>query len=149
MNDATLPHFDTWLPAGDDGTLALQRCGECAEVSYPPRELCGACLADALEWAPVDTAGRLLATIDVHHSLEPYYAARLPWRVGSVQLACGPTVIAHLAPEIDAPGTTVQVVTVTDPAGNRVLVAAGADRDLGGAAAIARLLADTRLESAS
>lgn len=37
-----------------DGTLTLQVCADCGAVQYPPRELCRACLADALAWRRVD-----------------------------------------------------------------------------------------------
>jgi len=41
--------FSTGLPNATD--LTLQCCGQCQQVNYPPRELCGHCLADSL-WNP-------------------------------------------------------------------------------------------------
>ena len=52
-----------------EGRLALQQCTGCGTVQYPPRELCSACLADALEWRATDgEAGEVLATTLLHHS---------------------------------------------------------------------------------
>ena len=116
--------FDTGLPAS--GTLVLQCCGECHRVSYPPRELCGHCLADALAWSPVDDTGTVQSLTELHYSLEPSYARHLPWVVASVRLDCGPVVLAHLPPGI-AVKTRVKLRIVADAAGNRMLLAAGTD----------------------
>jgi uncharacterized OB-fold protein len=112
--------FDTRLPAASG--LVLPRCETCGHVNYPPRELCGRCLADALRWQPVDDGGVLLARTELHYSLEQDYAANLPWSIGSVQLTCGPVVLAHLQPGVAA-GAPVNVVIVEDRHGNRMLAA--------------------------
>ena len=121
--------FDTGLPAA--AGLVLPCCSHCGRVNYPPRELCGACLADELVWQEVDNLGVVQACTDLHYSLEPDYADHLPWRVASVVLACGPVVLAHLQSGI-VEGTEVAVRIVEDRHGNRMLVAvepsgAGAD----------------------
>ena len=41
--------------------------------------------------------GELLAHSELHHSLEPRFAERLPWTLASVKLDCGPVVLVHLA----------------------------------------------------
>ena len=121
--------FDTGLPAASG--LALPCCGRCGRVNYPPRELCGACLADGLAWKAVDSAGVVQACTELHYSLEQDYADHLPWRVASVLLACGPVVLAHLQPGVvEGAGVTVHIVE--DRHGNRMLAAvepsgAGAD----------------------
>jgi uncharacterized OB-fold protein len=118
-------HFDTRLPATQ--RLALQVCDECGSVNYPPRELCGACLADALQWRAVADTGVVQSLTELHYSLEPHYAARLPWRIASVHLDCGPVVFAHLQPGV-AIGDRVAVRPLQDDGGSRMLVAtAGAD----------------------
>jgi uncharacterized OB-fold protein len=112
--------FDTRLPAAPE--LSLQVCGECGAVNYPPRELCGDCLADALHWRAVADTGVVQSLTELHYSLEPHYASRLPWRVASVRLDCGPVVFTHLQPgvAIDDP---VAVRPLQDAAGHRMLVA--------------------------
>jgi uncharacterized OB-fold protein len=116
--------FHTGLPAS--GSLTLQCCGRCRQVSYPPRELCGHCLADELQWQPVADRGVVQSLTRINYSLEPDYNRHLPWTVGSILLDCGPVVLAHLPPGIDT-GMAVSVRVIQDSAGNRMLLAAGID----------------------
>ena len=116
--------FHTGLPA--TGTLTLQRCGRCQRVNYPPRELCGACLADDLHWQAVADTGVVQSLTRLGYSLEPGYAQHLPWTVASVLLDCGPIALAHLAPGLET-GARVALRVVEDEAGNRMLAASGTD----------------------
>lgn len=122
--------FDTGLPAA--AGLVLPCCSRCGRVNYPPRELCGACLADHLVWQEVDNRGAVQACTELHNSLEPDYADHLPWRVASVLLACGPVVLAHLQPGVVA-GADVTVHIVEDRHGNRMLAAIDPQQSGGGA----------------
>ena len=128
--------FDTGLPA--TAGLALPCCSRCGRVNYPPRELCGACLADGLVWRGVDSRGLVQACTDLHYSLEPDYADHLPWRIASVVLACGPVVLAHLQPDI-VEGGEVAVRIVEDRHGNRMLAAIGPQQAGAGADWLASL----------
>jgi uncharacterized OB-fold protein len=116
--------FQTRLPAS--GTLHLQQCGECGQVNYPVRELCGNCLADALQWQPVTDTGTVQSITELHYSLEPAYTGHLPWSIASIQLDCGPIVLAHLVPGIEI-GSPVKLQVVQDTSGNRMLLALGRD----------------------
>jgi uncharacterized OB-fold protein len=116
--------FSTGLPESTD--LTLQCCSQCQQVNYPPRELCGNCLADSLQWQRVDNTGIVQSVTQLHYSLEPAYANHLPWTVGSIKLNCGPVVLAHLQPDIIC-GATVKLKLVQDQAANRMLVATGDD----------------------
>lgn len=116
--------FDTGLPASSK--LSLQCCGNCGGVNYPPRELCGHCLADELAWQQVNERGVLQASVDLHYSLEPQYQQQLPLRVGSVKLECGPIALAHLQQGI-CEGDTVCLRVVQDSSDNRLLVATTVD----------------------
>ncbi len=118
--------FSTGLPNATE--LTLQRCGQCQHVNYPPRELCGNCLADSLQWQPVDNTGIVQSVAQLHYSLEPEYAEHLPWTVASIKLDCGPLVLAHLQPDIMS-GATVTLKLVQDQAANRMLVATGVDSE--------------------
>lgn len=113
--------FNTGLP--ESGALTLQCCPGCGQVNYPPRELCGHCLAADLQWRSVDDGGVVQATATLHYSLEEEYRQHLPWPVASVKLNCGPVVMAHLQPGV-APGIPVRVRVMRDTNGNRMLVAA-------------------------
>jgi len=116
--------FQTRLPAS--GTLNLQQCGECSQVNYPVRELCGNCLADTLQWRPVNDTGTVQSITELQYSLEPAYTAHLPWSIASIQLDCGPIVLAHLVPGIVI-GSPVKLKVVQDEQGNHMLLALGRD----------------------
>jgi uncharacterized OB-fold protein len=116
--------FRTGLPA--TGALQLQVCGNCGAVNYPSRELCGHCLADALRWQPVADGGVVQTLTELHYSLEPAYAAQLPWPVASVKLDCGPIAFAHLQPGL-AVSSRVTVRILADDSGNNMLVAHAAN----------------------
>lgn len=117
--------FNTGLPATE--TLSLQCCGQCGHVNYPPRELCGNCLADALAWHPVDDGGIVQAKVKLHYSLEQEYALHLPWPVASVRLDCGAIVLAHLQAGVET-GSRTKIRVARDGVGNRMLVATGTDQ---------------------
>jgi uncharacterized OB-fold protein len=80
------------------GRVALQHCTACGAVQYPPRELCGACLADVLEWRHSNVElGEVLAMTLVHHTLDAKFRTRLPLSVGLVRFDTGPVALCFLA----------------------------------------------------
>jgi len=105
------------------GRLALQVCGDCGTVHYPPRETCRRCLSVRFDWQPQDGAGELISDTVLHHSNEPYFRAHLPLRVGSVRLDAGPTAIAFVHAACPAPPVRVRVRAALDRAGAAMLVA--------------------------
>lgn len=92
--------------AAQQQQFALQCCSECHTVQYPPRDVCGHCLHDDLIWQVVPGTGQVVASSTLHHSNESYFQQRLPWRIGTVQLDCGPVVIAHLKDNLQTGGLT-------------------------------------------
>ena len=96
------------------GELHLQQCGACGAVQYPPREVCGQCLADELRWQLVAGGGELLARSELQHSLEPHFAAQLPWTLASVKLDCGPVLLVQLSTDCPADCKRVEVRAIND-----------------------------------
>ena len=89
--------------------IRLQRCVDCGAAQYPPREVCGACLSDRLEWQSTDSLpARVLARTLLHHSNEPRFRQRLPLTIGLVQFDAGPVAVCFLAATA-APGDAVRV----------------------------------------
>ena len=74
--------------AAAEGRFELQVCQRCRAVQYPPRDACHRCLSSELKWTPQDGAGELLSETVLHHSNDPFYRERLPWRLGLVRLDC-------------------------------------------------------------
>tara|TARA_R110002110_G_scaffold406421_1_gene626549 strand:+ start:399741 stop:400157 length:417 start_codon:yes stop_codon:yes gene_type:complete len=116
--------FNTGFPS--TGSLQLQVCTGCGHVNYPSRELCGRCLADALQWQPVSDSGVVQSLTLLHYSLEADYSNHLPWPVGSIKLDCGPIAFAHLQPglRVNAP---VVLKIMADKDNNAMLVATAED----------------------
>ena len=111
------------VEAAGRGKLAIRRCAECGRNHYPPREICPFCLSERVDWEVSDGAGgRLLAETILHHSNEPAFRARLPLRVGLVQLDCGPSVVAFLDEECVA-GSRVMIMARLDESGRPALSA--------------------------
>jgi len=104
------------------GRFELQVCAACQTVQYPPREVCGSCLSHDLAWRAVDAAGTLLASTTLHHSNDLYFRERLPWRVGTVHMDAGPSVVAHI--HQDCPdGARVRLISRLDRSGQAVMIA--------------------------
>ena len=108
--------------AAAEGRFALQVCTDCGAVQYPPREICAACLSASLPWREVPAGGRLIATTTVRLSADPYFRQRTPWRIGTVALDCGPSVIAHLHGEV-AQDARVRMTLRLDKSGQGVMLA--------------------------
>lgn len=106
-----------------DGELHLQRCADCTAVQYPPRERCGHCLADALRWERVPGEATVLAVSMLSHSMEPWFAERVPWPIASLRLEAGPVVFAHLAAQNAVAGNLLRVANARDASGVWCLVA--------------------------
>jgi uncharacterized OB-fold protein len=108
------------------GEVAMQRCTACGTLQYPPREMCAACLADALAWErKAEVAGEMLAGTMLHHSFDVAFAGRMPVRVGLVRIAGGPTAVCFLDAGCKA-GHAVRVRAHADASGRAVLTAVGA-----------------------
>ncbi len=114
--------FHGMTRAAAEGRFELQICDECQQVQYPPRDVCGHCLSHRLFWSEVPREGQLLATTVLHHSNDVYFRERLPWRIGTVKMAAGPSVIAHVHPACEE-GAQVQLDMKLDKGGNAALLA--------------------------
>ncbi|MBU4610905.1 SDR family NAD(P)-dependent oxidoreductase [Achromobacter sp. GG226] len=105
-----------------EGRFALQVCAECGAVQYPPRDVCGTCLSGELPWRDVSPAGHLMVSTTLHHSNDVYFRERLPWRVGTVQMQAGPSVIAHIHADC-ADNSPVSLALRLDRSGQAVMIA--------------------------
>lgn len=82
--------------AAAEGRFALQVCEQCSKVLYPPRDACTGCFAPTPPFRDVPPGGVLLAVTTIRTSTDSYYRERMPWRVGTVQMDCGPAIVAHV-----------------------------------------------------
>lgn len=105
------------------GQFELQQCDECGRVQYPPREMCDGCLSNDLTWTEQDGAGEVLSETVLQHSHDLFFRERVPWKLGLVRLAAGPTVVAHMHGDAGGPGSAVNIGARLDRAGRGVLIA--------------------------
>ena len=108
------------------GRFALQVCAECGAVQYPPRDACVACLSPRLTWSDVAPGGEVIAETTLRVAADPYFRQRMPWRIGTVVLDCGPSVIAHLHGDA-ATGARVRMTLRLDKSGQGVMLAMPAE----------------------
>lgn len=87
--------------AAAQGRFMLQVCSECAKTIYPPRDACPGCFAPMPPFCDVRDGGALIAVTTVRTSTDAYYRERMPWRVGTVKLDCGPSIVAHVHGDVD------------------------------------------------
>lgn len=66
--------------------LHLQRCRSCELVRYPPTTGCPWCGHPDALWAPVEARGAVFTYAEVHHAIQPAFAAHLPYLVLIVEL---------------------------------------------------------------
>ena len=114
--------------AAAEGRFELQMCQRCRAVQYPPRDACHRCLSPQLKWTPQGGGGELISETVLHHSNDPFYRERLPWRLGLVRLDAGPTVIVHLHGDVASPPSFSAGAAPAPSPSVRVRVGARLDR---------------------
>ncbi|MDO8212210.1 Zn-ribbon domain-containing OB-fold protein [Conexibacter sp. CPCC 206217] len=108
VDDALAAPF--WA-AARERRLALQRCGACGYVAWPPARVCPDCLAQRLRWEAVAQTGEIWSFAVYHRALHPAFAAAVPYAVLAVTLDAGPLMIGAAVDAIDrlAVGARVRV----------------------------------------
>lgn len=109
-----------------EGRFLLQKCAVCETWCYPAREACPKCLSIDLPWREAPAGGSLIAETVIRASTNTYFRERLPWRMGTVQLDCGPVLIAHVHNDVGMEaksGGRVRVIARTDRSGQGVVIA--------------------------
>lgn len=108
--------------AAAEGRFMLQACSECGTLQYPPRDACSHCLSVDLKWRDVEPTGKLIAETTVRTSTSVYFRERTPWRIGTVRLDAGPSVMAHVHGDVPR-GADVRLINRLDKSGQGVFFA--------------------------
>ena len=82
VTDLTRPFWD----AARQGTLAIQRCRDCAYFNHPPRAACDRCLSDALAFDPVSGLGTIWSFTVNHQKSVAGFEASVPYLTALVEL---------------------------------------------------------------
>jgi NAD(P)-dependent dehydrogenase (short-subunit alcohol dehydrogenase family)/uncharacterized OB-fold protein len=112
--------------AAAEGRFQLQVCAECALMIYPPRDACPRCLSARLPFRDVDSRGTLLAETTIRTSTDVYFRERMPWRIGTVQLDAGPSIVAHLHGDLSE-GERTRLQLKLDKSGQAIAMALPAE----------------------
>ena len=84
----TAQHF----AAAARGELALPRCDDCSGFHWYPSKRCPACGSWNVNWATVSSRGSLYSYTIVGHPLGSWFADRVPYPMGLVELDDAPGV---------------------------------------------------------
>lgn len=115
-----LPELDEdsapFWAAGVRGDLAIQACGSCGRLRFPPRPMCPHCRSLAGTWRVLSGRGRIWSWVLAHPPLLPAFAVFAPYNVVTVELEEDPgiRIVGNLVAE---PGARIDSV---DPAGIRI-----------------------------
>jgi NAD(P)-dependent dehydrogenase (short-subunit alcohol dehydrogenase family)/uncharacterized OB-fold protein len=112
--------------AAAEGRFMLQGCEACGALQYPPRDACSTCLSVDLKWRDVEPTGQLIAETTVRTSTSVYFRERTPWRIGTVKLDAGPSVMAHVHGDV-AREASVRLINRLDKSGQGVFFALPVD----------------------
>lgn len=108
--------------AAAEGRFALPKCADCGAIHYPPRDACPKCLSARIAFAEVSPLGTLAAATTVRISPDVYFRERMPWRIGTVVLDHGPSIVAHLHGDVNE-GDRVRLALRLDKSGQAVMIA--------------------------
>lgn len=82
--------------AASAGKLMIQRCSDCEEAVFYPREICPHCWSEHLSWFEASGNGMLKSFSVVHKPAHPGWVPVAPYIVGLVELEEGPTMLSHI-----------------------------------------------------
>ena len=108
MTKKSKPEVRADAGVAQPGEFRLSVCRRCGNTMFPPRARCSVCLDDGMESSVVDNAAVVLATTQLHNSLEPYFTERLPWHLALVKLKAGPVALVEGVEGLQA-GDTVRL----------------------------------------
>ncbi|WP_338470975.1 OB-fold domain-containing protein [Niallia sp. XMNu-256] len=74
----------------------LQKCKDCNEWIFYPRNICPHCWSNQLEWLPASGKATLKTWSIVHRPGHPGWQSVAPYVLGVIELEEGPTMLTHL-----------------------------------------------------
>jgi uncharacterized OB-fold protein len=98
-----LPNVDSPLTApfwaaARERRLAMQRCGGCGDLRWPPKPVCPTCQRPATpeDWQEIPDTGEIWSFVVYHRAFYPSLEDKLPYNVAYIRLDAGPMFISNV-----------------------------------------------------
>ena len=124
-----IPLTEPLWTAAAKGRLSVQRCGSCDAHVFYPRGRCPYCWADALAWVEISGRGSLKSFSEVWKPGHSGWLPAVPYVVGLVALAEGPTMLSHILIDKNPVRVGDPLLLVPTNIGGRVLPCFAIDRN--------------------
>lgn len=95
--ELTGPFYDALA----QGTLIVQKCGDCATLTMYPKYRCPACFSGNLGWQQVAGGGTLQTFTVLRYGPPSSFAVEAPYCIGIVKLDEGPQLMCRMHPGAD------------------------------------------------
>lgn len=99
--DASDPLMAGFWEASKRHVLVIQRCNSCGHVQFPPLPICSNCWSEDQSWAETDPSGTVYSYVVYHRALAAAFADQIPYAIGRVKVAAGPTFTVRLDIPLD------------------------------------------------
>ena len=88
------------------GELMLQRCRDCDQPYFYPRQICPACGSTNVEWFTASGRATLYSYV-INHRPAPGFEADAPYAIAVVELAEGPRMMTNI---VGVPNTPAELI---------------------------------------
>lgn len=99
--------------AAKEGKLLVQRCCDCGERIFYPRNICTNCMSSNLDWMQVEGQGKVHTFTIVHYAPFPSFQNDVPYVLAVIELNEGPRMLTNIvgcSPDKVEIGMEVEVV---------------------------------------
>ena len=92
LTNLTRPFWE----AAKEGKLLVQRCCNCGERIFYPRNICTNCMSSNLEWVQVEGRGKVHTFTIVHYPPFPSFQNDVPYVLAVIELKEGPRMLTNI-----------------------------------------------------
>lgn len=96
------PVSQPFWDAAKQHRLSMQRCHDCEQMVFTPRELCPGCMSSDLDWVDLSGRGRVYTYTLIQQAAHPYFQDKVPYLYGVVLLDEGPRMFTNFLMDHDA-----------------------------------------------
>jgi len=119
VTDLTKPFWQ----AAKQGKLMIQRCRECGEHIFYPRNICTRCMSSTLDWVQASGKGKVHTFTVIHYPPFPSFQNDVPYALAVIELDEGPRMMSNIvgcAPTDVHIGMNVEVIF--DPVNDEIAI---------------------------